>query len=51
MYEIPSRGDVKKCVVTGDVIRNRQHPLLLSRTGQAVPEEASLPDPEEEASA
>ncbi len=51
MYEIPSRGDVKKCVVTGDVIRNHQHPLLLSRSGQAVPKEVSLPDPEEEASA
>jgi len=51
MYEIPSRGDVKKCVVTGDVIRNRQHPLLLSRSGQAVPEDASLPEPEAEASA
>src|SRR3990170_2817138 len=51
MYEIPSRGDVKKCVVTGDVTRSRQHPLLLSRSGQAVPDEVSLPEPEEEASA
>ncbi|MCI0849430.1 MAG: ATP-dependent Clp protease ATP-binding subunit ClpX, partial [Chloroflexi bacterium] len=27
MYEIPSRGDVKKCVVTADSIKNRTSPL------------------------
>ncbi len=40
MYEIPSRSDVKKCVVNGETIREHQHPLLLTRTGQRVPDEA-----------
>ncbi|HVC29619.1 MAG TPA: ATP-dependent Clp protease ATP-binding subunit ClpX, partial [Steroidobacteraceae bacterium] len=35
MYEIPSRGDVKKCVVSADSISKRQRPLLLTRSGQA----------------
>jgi len=36
MYEIPSRGDVKKCVVDADSIRGRRRPLLLTRSGQAI---------------
>jgi ATP-dependent Clp protease ATP-binding subunit ClpX len=36
MYEIPSRGDVKKCVVDADAIRGLRRPLLLNRGGQAV---------------
>jgi ATP-dependent Clp protease ATP-binding subunit ClpX len=36
MYEIPSRGDIKKCVVNGEILRNRSRPLLLTRSGQAV---------------
>jgi ATP-dependent Clp protease ATP-binding subunit ClpX len=36
MYEIPSRGDVKKCVVSAETVNNRQRPLLLTRAGQAV---------------
>ena len=36
MYDIPSRGDVKKCVVSAETITNRQRPLLLTRAGQAV---------------
>src|SRR3989304_43233 len=36
MYEIPSRGDVKKCVVDADSIRLLRRPLLLARSGQAV---------------
>jgi ATP-dependent Clp protease ATP-binding subunit ClpX len=36
MYEIPSRADVKKCVVDGDAIRGLRRPLLLSRSGQAL---------------
>ncbi len=27
MYEIPSRTDVKKCIVSGDTIRSRKRPL------------------------
>ena len=47
MYEIPSRGDVKKCVVTGESIRERQSPLLLTRTGEAVSAEAPAEEDEE----
>ncbi len=36
MYEIPSRADVKKCVVDADAIRGLRRPLLLTRSGQAV---------------
>jgi len=36
MYEIPSRGDVKKCVVDAEAIRAHRRPLLLTRSGQAV---------------
>jgi ATP-dependent Clp protease ATP-binding subunit ClpX len=36
MYEVPSRGDVKKCVVNAESILRRQRPLLLTRAGQAV---------------
>jgi ATP-dependent Clp protease ATP-binding subunit ClpX len=40
MYEIPSRTDIKKCVVSGDTIRNRKRPLLLTRSGQSVDDQA-----------
>ena len=33
MYEIPSRTDVKKCIVSGETIRSRKRPLLLTRSG------------------
>jgi len=36
MYEIPSRTDVKKCVISGETIRNHQRPLLLTRSGQNI---------------
>jgi ATP-dependent Clp protease ATP-binding subunit ClpX len=36
MYEIPSRGDVKKCVVDAESIRGHRRPLLLTRSGQAL---------------
>ena len=35
MYEIPSRSDIKKCVVSGETIRGRKRPLLLTRSGQS----------------
>jgi ATP-dependent Clp protease ATP-binding subunit ClpX len=40
MYDIPSRGDVKKCVVSAETVTNRQRPLLLTRAGQAVEAES-----------
>ncbi len=36
MYEIPSRSDVKKCVVDANAVRGLRRPLLLTRSGQAV---------------
>ncbi len=36
MYEIPSRDDVKKCVVDANAVRGLRRPLLLTRSGQAV---------------
>jgi ATP-dependent Clp protease ATP-binding subunit ClpX len=30
MYEIPSRADIKRCVVTEDSVLRRRHPLLLT---------------------
>ena len=36
MYEIPSQGDVKKCIVDADSIRGLRRPLLLARSGQAL---------------
>ncbi len=36
MYEIPSRGDVKKCVVSADTILGRARPIMLTRSGQVV---------------
>jgi len=36
MYEIPGRGDVRKCVVHADSITKGQRPLLLTRGGQPI---------------
>ncbi len=36
MYEVPSRNDVHKCIVSGETIRSRQRPLLLTSSGQAL---------------
>jgi ATP-dependent Clp protease ATP-binding subunit ClpX len=40
MYEIPSRGDIKKCVVSADTIVGRARPLMLARSGQVVESES-----------
>jgi ATP-dependent Clp protease ATP-binding subunit ClpX len=39
MYEIPSRADIKKCIVTSDVIHRTGSPLLETRS-----ERSSLPE-------
>ena len=36
MYEIPSRQDVRKCVINGDVIRRKSGPLLLTQADMPV---------------
>jgi ATP-dependent Clp protease ATP-binding subunit ClpX len=37
MYEIPSRSDVVKCVVSADTIRRKVRPLLLTQADRPVP--------------
>ena len=36
MFEIPSRDDVRKCIVNAETIRNNQQPLLLSHAGHVI---------------
>ena len=36
MFDVPSRGDVKKCIVSADTVNNRVPPLLLTAAGTAV---------------
>jgi ATP-dependent Clp protease ATP-binding subunit ClpX len=36
MYEIPSRGDVRKCVITAETIRQNKPPLLVTRADRVV---------------
>jgi ATP-dependent Clp protease ATP-binding subunit ClpX len=36
MYEIPSRSDVVKCLISGDTIRRKTHPLLLAQSDRPV---------------
>jgi ATP-dependent Clp protease ATP-binding subunit ClpX len=44
MYEVPSRSDVEKCIVSGETIRNRQRPLLVTASGQEIaPEDFEAP--------
>ena len=34
MYDIPSRDDIEKCIITKDTIINRQEPILIIADGQ-----------------
>jgi len=36
MYEIPSRRDIRKCIVNADTIRRKQRPLLLTQSERPV---------------
>ena len=36
MYEVPSRGDVRKCIIDGAVIRHEKKPVLLTRANTRV---------------
>ncbi len=36
MYDIPGRGDIRKCVVNAESVLNKTRPLLLTRGGQQV---------------
>ena len=39
MYEIPSRPDIRKCVVSADCVTRHQRPLLVTESGQVLSEE------------
>ncbi len=36
MFDVPSRDDVKKCIISAETVLNRQAPLLLTASGAAV---------------
>ncbi|TAK35207.1 MAG: ATP-dependent Clp protease ATP-binding subunit ClpX [Chloroflexota bacterium] len=36
MYEIPSRGDVRKCLITGDTVKGQKGPILLTASDRTV---------------
>jgi ATP-dependent Clp protease ATP-binding subunit ClpX len=42
MYEIPSRQEVVRCVVSGDTIRRKLRPLLLTQADRPAPDEEDL---------
>jgi len=39
MYELPSREDIAKCVITEETVRDLKHPTLLSENGEEVKEQ------------
>lgn len=41
MYEVPSRSDVVKCVVTKDVVQDQKEPVLFTAEKKAVQEESA----------
>jgi ATP-dependent Clp protease ATP-binding subunit ClpX len=34
MYEIPSQDHIERCIINGEVVRNRSHPITVARTGE-----------------
>ena len=42
MYEVPSRTDVQKCIVSAETIRLRQRPLLVTASGQEIAPEDDM---------
>ena len=48
MYEIPGRGDVRKCVVSAESVTNGVRPLLLTRGGQAIDIDKDHDEPDRE---
>ena len=51
MYEVPSRSDVQKCIVSGETIKKRQRPLLVTSSGQEIAPEDFEPFERKDASA
>ncbi|HHU79339.1 MAG: ATP-dependent Clp protease ATP-binding subunit ClpX [Caldicoprobacterales bacterium] len=48
MYEIPSRDDIEKCVITKDTILNRQEPMLIIADSQKPRKSAKKPKEKKE---
>jgi ATP-dependent Clp protease ATP-binding subunit ClpX len=48
MYEIPSRGDVRKCIVNSETIVGHKKPLMITQSGQTI-EPLEVPLSEESA--
>ncbi|MEI6664768.1 MAG: ATP-dependent Clp protease ATP-binding subunit ClpX [Chloroflexota bacterium] len=46
MYEIPSRPDIRKCVVSAECVTRHQRPLLVTESGQVISEEGEVAIPE-----
>jgi ATP-dependent Clp protease ATP-binding subunit ClpX len=44
MYEIPSRPDIRKCVVSAECVTRHQRPLLVTESGQVLDEEQEIPE-------
>jgi ATP-dependent Clp protease ATP-binding subunit ClpX len=42
MYEVPSRTDVQKCIVSAETIKLRQRPLLVTASGQEIAPEDDM---------
>ena len=41
MYDVPSREDVAKVVISGEVVRDKVHPTIVPRDVAAAPREKS----------
>ena len=41
MYEVPSRGDAKKCIINADTIKRRAAPILLTANDRVIALEAA----------
>jgi ATP-dependent Clp protease ATP-binding subunit ClpX len=44
MYEMPSRPEIRKCVVSADCVTRKRRPLLLAESGQVLNEEQDIPE-------
>ena len=48
MYEIPSREDIEKCIITKDTVLNKQEPMLIIMDGQKQKKQVRKPKTKKE---
>ncbi len=48
MYEIPSRDDIEKCIITKDTVLNKQEPMLIIMDGQKQKKQVRKPKTKKE---